>query len=169
MPNRKDLNVLSAASRQALRALLDQYIALPTKNPVQEHRAAGMDMALMIHDQGFLTWHQHFIAELETWLVNNAGARFVPLPAWDPAKPVPAELDNGNTSVFMPLPAALRPANLRKFKSYSSLNKKVLPYHAAVHDGLGGAMPDPMNSPSDPIFWPFHAFLLGVFERWRNL
>src|SRR6266704_3302466 len=59
-----------------LRPLLDQYIAKPNSNPVTEHRDADMDMSLMIHDTGFLTWHQHFVAELETWLVNNGGARF---------------------------------------------------------------------------------------------
>ena len=25
------------------------------------------------------------------------------------------------------------------------------------------------QSPSDPIFWPFHAFLVTVYETWRNL
>jgi hypothetical protein len=32
---------------------------------------------------------------------------------------------------------------------------------------------EPSNFPNttqlwDPIFWPFHAFLLVVYERWRN-
>ncbi len=48
-----------------LRSLLDQYINKPTDNPVTEHKNAGDDMSLMIHDDGFLAWHQHFIAKLE--------------------------------------------------------------------------------------------------------
>jgi hypothetical protein len=79
MAHRKDASTLSSVKLTALRALLDTYITKPTDNPVAEHKAAGMDMSLMIHAQGFLVWHQHFVAELETWLVNNGGATFVPL------------------------------------------------------------------------------------------
>src|SRR2546422_3958800 len=107
MANRKDVSTLNNATLTQLRALFDQYIAKPTDNPVAEHKAAGMDMSLMIHGDGFLAWHQHFIAELETWLVNNGGATFVPLPYWNPAKPIPTQLDKNNTNVNMPLPANL--------------------------------------------------------------
>ena len=51
--------------------LLDQYIAKPADNPFTEHKSAGQDMALMIHDMGFIAWHQHFIAKLENWLIMN--------------------------------------------------------------------------------------------------
>ena len=169
MANRKDVSVLSNAALNQLRALLDQYITKPTNNPVDEHRAAGMDMSLMIHHTGFLTWHQHFIAELETWLANNGGAKFVPLPYWNPAKPIPTQLNKNNTNVNMPLPANLRPGALKQITAYNTLNNRILPYHAAVHNAAGGQMPNPQTSPSDPIFWPFHAFLLNVYERWRNM
>ena len=65
MAHRKDVSTLSNAQLTKLRTLLDQYITKPINNPVAEHKAAGMDMSLMIHDKGFLTWHQHFVAELE--------------------------------------------------------------------------------------------------------
>ncbi len=169
MANRKDVSTLSTARRTRLRTLLDQFISKPTNNPVAEHLAAGMDMSLMIHDQGFLVWHQHFVAELETWLVNNGGAKFVPMPYWNPAKPIPAQLNKNNTNVNMPLPANLKPSALKKITSYTALNTRIVPYHNAVHNALGGAMPNPDTSPSDPIFWPFHAFLVAVYERWRNL
>jgi hypothetical protein len=123
----------------------------------------------MIHDIGFLTWHQHFIAECETWMVNNGGGLFVPLPFWNPAKAIPAQLNNGNTAVNMPLPANVRPSALRSISTYKVLNTRIVPYHNAVHNGLGGNMPNPETSPLDPIFWPFHAFLVAVYERWRNL
>jgi hypothetical protein len=168
MAKRKSVSLMSAASLTQLRALLDQYISKPTNNPVAEHKAAGMDMSLMIHDQGFVTWHQHFLAELETWLVNNGGTQFVPLPFWDPVKPIPAQLNKNNNNVNMPLPKNLKPTAVKKITSYPVLNNRLLPYHAAVHNALGGQMPNPDTSPSDPIFWPFHSFLVAIYERWRN-
>ena len=168
MPKRKTVNSLTAAKLAQLRTLLDQFIGKPANNPVTEHKNAGMDMTLMIHAQGFLVWHQHFLAELETWLANNGGEQFIPLPYWDPAKAIPAQLNKGNNNVNMPLPKNLRPGALKKINSYTVLNNRVVPYHAAVHNALGGQMPNPDTSPSDPIFWPFHAFLVSVYERWRN-
>jgi hypothetical protein len=168
MANRKDVSTLSNARLTQLRSLLDQFISKPTDNPVAEHQAAGMDMSLMIHNMGFLTWHQHFVAELETWLVNNGGARFVPLPYWDPAKPIPAQLNKGNNNVNMPLPANLNDPALKLITTYTALNNRMVPYHGSVHNAMGGQMPFPNTSPSDPIFWPFHAFLVAVYERWRN-
>jgi hypothetical protein len=168
MAKRKSVNALSSAKLTQLRTLLDQFISKPTNNPVTEHKNAGMDMTLMIHDQGFVAWHQHFLAELETWLVNNSGSQFVPLPYWDPAKPIPAPLNKSNNNVNMPLPKNLRPAALKKINSYNVINNRLVPYHNAVHNALGGQMPSPDTSPSDPIFWPFHSFLVAVYERWRN-
>jgi len=62
MAHRKDVSTLSPAQRTQFRTLLDTFINKPTANPVAEHKAAGMDMSLMIHGPGFLTWHQHFVA-----------------------------------------------------------------------------------------------------------
>src|SRR6266540_2670126 len=103
MAHRKDVSTLSNAQLTQLRALLDQFINKPNNNPVAEHKAAGMDMSLMIHDMGFLVWHQHFLAKLEHWLVVNQGEKFVPLPYWNPAESIPTELDKSNTNVNMPL------------------------------------------------------------------
>jgi hypothetical protein len=150
-----------------LRSLLDQYINKPTDNPVTEHRDAGNDMSLMIHEDGFLAWHQHFLAKAEHWFVLNGGAKFVPLPYWHPADDIPNQLNKNNTNVNMPLPQNLRPTALKKIKSYIVLNNRMVPYHNRVHDNMGGQMPNPDNSPSDPIFWPFHSFLLAVYEKWR--
>jgi len=169
MTHRKDVSSLSNADLTKLRALLDKFINKPANNPVAEHKAAGMDMSLMIHDQGFLALHQHFIAELETWLVNNGGAKFVPVPYWNPAKPIPNQLNNNNTNVNMPLPANVKPSALKGIATYTILNNRIVPYHNAVHNALGGQMPNPDTSHGDPIFWPFHAFLVAVYERWRNL
>jgi len=165
MANRKDVSTLTSAQLTQLRGLLDQFIAKPTNNPVAEHKAAGMP----IHMQEFLTWHQHFLAELESWLVSHGGANFVPLPYWNPAKPIPAQLSKGNTNPNMPLPANLSNTALKQIGTYTILNNRMIPYHGSVHNAMGGQMPNPNTSPSDPIFWPFHAFLVAVYERWRNL
>lgn len=166
MANRKNVSTMTAAKRTQLRTLLDAFISEPVNNPVVEHLNAAMP--LMIHEEGFLAWHQHFLAEAENWLVLNGGADFVPMPFWDPAKAIPVELDNGNTSVFLPLPANLKPAALASVHTYLGINTRMLPYHGLVHDNAGGNMPDPDNSPSDPIFWPFHAFLVSIYEKWRG-
>ena len=50
MANRKNVSSLSNAGLAQLRTLLDQYINKPPENPVTEHRTAGADMSLMIHD-----------------------------------------------------------------------------------------------------------------------
>jgi hypothetical protein len=168
MVNRKDVSKLSNPQLSQLRTLLDQYISKPASNPVAEHKAAGADMSLMIHKIGFLAWHQHFLAELETWLVNKGGSQFVPLPYWNPAKAIPAQLDNGNSNVNLPLPAGLKPTALKTIGTYAALNGLLTHYHDTVHQNAGGHMPNPETSPSDPIFWPFHAFLVSVYERWRN-
>ena len=69
----------------------------------------------------------------------------------------------------MPLPANLKQSALKTITTYKVLNTRMVPYHNAVHNGLGGQMPDTEKSPGDPIFWPFHSFLVAVYERWRNL
>jgi hypothetical protein len=165
---RKDVSSMKSVDLTKLRTLLDQYISKPTDNAVTEHRDAGHDMTLMIHDDGFLAWHQHFVAKLEHWLVLNGGEKFVPLPFWNPAKSIPAQLNNNNNAVNHPLPSNLKPKALKKINKYSILNNRRLPYHNNGHDNMGGNMPNPDTSPTDPIFWPFHSFLLAVYEQWRN-
>jgi hypothetical protein len=78
------------------------------------------------------------------------------------------QLNKSNNDVNMALPKNLRPAALKKIKSYGVINGRLVPYHNAVHNALGGQMPNANTSPSDPIFWPFHSFLVAVYERWGN-
>jgi len=169
MAHRKNVSSLSDDQLRQLRRLLNVYINKPVHNPVAEHLAAGMDMSLDIHGDGFIAWHQRFLANLDNWLILNNGDAFVPCPYWDPADPLPHQLSANNTNVNLPLPDNLSPQALTQVPTYSELNKRLLPYHAAVHNAVGGMMPSPMSSPSDPIFWPFHSFLVSVYERWRNL
>lgn len=164
----KTVDDLNPTQLQRLRNLLDTYIA--TQNPVAEHMAAGNDPILDIHEHGFLAWHAMFIAKLEMWLIWNGGEEFVPLPGYDPDTPVPAELSRGNhaPSPPVPFPNELRPNQILSIPNYHALVNAMIDYHGKVHDDMGGQMPFPMSSPSDPIFYPFHAFLLAVYEHWRS-
>lgn len=164
--HRKTVAGLTPQKRTRLRQLIDTYIV--TRNPVGEHLAALSDMSVMLHEEGFLAWHMVFVGRLENWLITNGGAEFVPLPYWDPATPIPPELDKNNNNPNMPLPAPLRPGPVANIPDYMALNALAVPYHNAVHNNMGGQMPFPASSPSDPIFWPYHAFLVAVYEHWRN-
>ena len=164
--HRKSVLSLSPQQQTKLRQLIDTYIA--TAGPVAEHLAAGNDMSLMIHGMGFLAWHSVFLAKLELWLVTNSGQEFVPLPYYDPATPIPAPLNKNNTNPNFPLPDSLRPGEVGNHPDYMALNSIAVAYHNAAHGKFGGQMPNAQTSPSDPIFWPFHAFLVAVYEHWRS-
>jgi hypothetical protein len=166
---RKNVNALRSADLNQLRALLDQYISKPSDNPVKEDRDASRDISLMTLGDGFLAWHQHYIAKLEHWLVINGGQKFVPLPYWDPAESIPSQLTNNNTEIYLPLPNNLEFKAIKIIRKYIVLNNRIIPYHKKVHENLGGHMPDPNTSALDPIFWPFHSFLLAIYEQWRSL
>ena len=164
--HRKPVSSLSPQQQAKLRQLIDTYIA--TQNPVAEHLAAGNNPMLDIHMMGFLAWHNVFLGKLENWLVMNNGQEFVPLPYYDPATPIPAPLNKNNTNPNFPIPDSLRPGAIANIPDYMALNKLAADYHNKAHGKFGGQMPNPQTSPADPIFWPFHAFLVAVYEHWRS-
>jgi hypothetical protein len=164
--HRKAISALSQQQQTKLRQLIDTYII--TKNPVGEHAAARGDMSLDLHGSGFLAWHNVFLAKLENWLVTNGGQEFVPLPYFDPATPIPAPFNKGNTDPNFPLPDSLSLEAIANLPDYTALNNEAVAYHNLAHRRFGGQMPFPPTSPSDPIFWPFHAFLVAVYEHWRS-
>ena len=164
--HRKNVSSLSSQKQTQLRQLIDTYIM--TQNPVDEHAAAGNDPALMIHDMGFLAWHNVFIGKLEHWLVVHGGQEFVPLPYYDPATPIPTPLNKSNTNPNFPLSNELRPGPVAGIPDYMALNQITVDYHNLAHGRFGGQMPFADTSPSDPIFWPFHALLVAVYEHWRS-
>src|SRR5947209_8033061 len=90
MSHRPDLNALPAASRTVLRNLMLAYI---NDAVVWSHNPQNPNA--IVHHMGehaFIT-HRNFIGDLERWLIANSGAQFVPLPAWNPINPIPAEFN----------------------------------------------------------------------------
>ena len=162
--HRREVNTLSPAQRTRLHQLIDAFIASPA-DPVTEHASVPPPS---IHDERFIAWHLYFVGKLEDWLVINGGAEFVPLPYWYPALPIPTELNEGNDSPALPLPAHLRPGQVGGIAGYTAFNAAIIGYHSEVHMASGGKLPDALVSPGDPIFWPFHAFLVAVYEHWRS-
>src|SRR5262249_29971974 len=90
MSHRRDLNALSIADRNTLVGLMLNYIndaVVAMHNP--------NNPGSIVHHMGehaFIT-HRNFIGDLEAWLMTHGGARFVPLPSWNPANPIPAQFN----------------------------------------------------------------------------
>ena len=150
---RKNVNALRSADLCQLRALLDKYINKPSDNPVKEDRDASRDRSLKTLGDGFLAWHQHYIAKLEHWLVINGGQKFVPMPYWDPAESIPSQLNNNNTEIYLPLPKNLEFKAIKKIREYMVLNNRIIPYHKKVHENLGG------HTPPHQILFSGHSIL----------
>jgi concanavalin A-like lectin/glucanase superfamily protein/tyrosinase-like protein len=134
----------------------------------------------------FLPWHREYISDLENFLIAEGHPEFVPLPKWDPAKPIPAEftaVDSdcssppscsalANTNPNLPLPSNLTPANI--CKNYSTAedlrlgppNPGLESWHNGVHVSIGGAM-GAFNSPAAVVFWPWHGMVDDVWRTWQ--
>jgi hypothetical protein len=41
-------------------------------------------------------------------------------------------------------------------------------WHNAVHDSIGGAMANPMDSPVSAIFFPWHAYVDNTYQHWLD-
>ena len=85
MPHRPDLNGLSPQERQTLVDLMLQY--LTDDIVVIGHRDINH------HGETLFTGHRDYITKMQSFLSSNGGGRFVPLPKWDPANPIPAEFN----------------------------------------------------------------------------
>lgn len=167
---RKNLNGLSSAERQDL---VNRMLPFITDAVVTDHTH-------IIHSGSQLfEGHRAFIGRMETYLQQNGGGAFVPLPFWNPADPIPAEFnvvkpkDNGtpyaklvNLNPNMPLPPAFTSLELCKFNNAADMGNAINGWHGDVHNKIGGAMGSPLISPAAPIFWCWHAFLDDVYANW---
>lgn len=161
--HRREVNDLSPAELTRLDAAIHEYVSGPA-NPVAEHAAAGPT----IHGTRFLAWHYWFVGKLEDWLTLTGRPDLTPLPYWNPALSIPEPLSHGNVSPAIALPEALRPGPIATIANYVAMNSEIVGFHDDVHMKSGGDLPNALVSPGDPIFWPFHAFLVAVYEHWRS-
>ena len=172
MGRRQDLNALPAADRQALVNLILQYLTDPVVAAHTTINHAG---------EHIFTGHRQYIEQLEAFLVAQGGGRFVPLPAWSPAKPIPAEFnvvkpqDNGsarppliNLSPNLPMPGAYAPPAVCNFASGTDLGNNVNGWHGAVHNTVGGTMSQLSIASAAPIFWCWHAFVDEIYWDFQN-
>ena len=90
MSHRPNLNSLSASSRSTLVGLMQTYI---NDAIVWAHNPDNPNA--IVHHMGehaFIT-QRNYIGDMEAWLLTHGGSAFVPLPAWNPANPIPAEFN----------------------------------------------------------------------------
>jgi hypothetical protein len=124
--DRADLTTLPAADQQELANLLSEYL---TGEIVAEHDLNG---GFWHNGPGFIPAHRGYIGGFEIWMINVKGiSKYVPLPKWNPALPIPAAFqpvdheactaagaipgtnpgnlcgDNANPNPAIPLPADL--------------------------------------------------------------
>ncbi|MEO1263062.1 MAG: tyrosinase family protein [Bacteroidota bacterium] len=127
----------------------------------------------------FLDWHRAFIKNLEDWLIDEGLPRFVPLPAWDPCKEVPAPfLDQSSAcpGFFPPENATINCGffgsdkydcdNLCSFDSFCDFTDQLETNHGGPHNFLGGSMPNPPDAAATAIFYVYHAYIDDIYQDW---
>lgn len=171
--HRPNLISLSEYERLTLASLILLYVS---PEIVEEHRNAALSGA---HSDPvfFLSFHRRYIGGLEGFLQEQGYQQWVPLPAWNPAEPIPEEfnipntgpdqLENLNPNVnFSP---QFDPDNLVNYETAEELGAALLPLHNLVHRRIGGIMNDMFRAPEAPIFWPFHSFIDDIWWNWQRI
>ncbi len=171
--SRLNLNNLSSREREELAELIQVYA---TPRVVEEHWNAAL---AGVHENPvtFLSFHRGYLNNLETYLRAEGHPEWVPLPAWNPAEPIPAEFNIPDTG-----PGRLRNLdprvsfspefdshNLVNFQSEAELGEALIPRHNEVHARVGGIMSSVRNAPRAPIFWPFHSFIDDIWWEWERI
>lgn len=174
MGHRQDLNSLSASERQALVNLILQYL---------NDAVVAAHTTITHSGEHIFTGHRQYIEELETFLAAQGGGRFVPLPAWSPANPIPPEFnvvkpkDDGTPQPFgplnnlnpnLPMPSQYAPPAVCNFASATDLGNDVNGWHGSVHGAIGGTMGDFNTASAAPIFWCWHAFVDEIYWDYQN-
>ncbi len=169
---RRELNSLSGDERATLVSLMLPYL---TDDLVAVHTS-------IVHfgEKTFIG-HGDYIRKMEDYLVAAGAGRFVPLPEWNPANPIPEEFgvvraeDSGterpplvNLNPGMPLPPRFRLPDLCEFESADALGNEINPWHIHLHTTVGGTLGQFRIASAAPIFWCFHAFISEVYQTWLS-
>lgn len=171
--NRLNINSFSADQRATLSGLIQQYT---TPSIVEEH-ANAISSGVHSDPAMFLSFHRSYIGGLESFLSEQGYPQWVPLPAWDPAEPIPEEfnipntgpdqLQNLNPNVsFSP---EFDKENLVNFATVEELGSALMQRHNLVHQRIGGVMNNQQRAPEAPIFWPFHSFIDDIWWEWQRI
>lgn len=167
--HRPNLKSLTAAQRAQLAQLIQQYVTPAIVNqhafpPPAAHAPATI-----------LSWHRNFILGLENFLVAQGHPEWSPLPAWNPAEPIPAEFNipNAGPDRLLNLNPGINfspdfdHSNLGNFETDTDLGMAIMGRHGSVHITVGGLMGN-FRSPAAPIFWPWHSFLDDIWWAWQR-
>lgn len=93
---RPNINTFTTCEQYDLVTLMMNYL---TPAIVNDH-ALAMATAHNYDDE-FCIWHRAYIKDMEDWLATQSGgAKFVPLPKWDPATSIPNAFFNSSTIPF---------------------------------------------------------------------
>jgi len=166
----------------------------PANSPkMQEH----MDWHTAPENQGrtgnygerFLDFHRDYVGKFDTFRI---GKGLLPVSGWDPATPIPPDLDHPHVLMSARStsnPAAINPAcvtptwltlaggtqpdplygytKLGQFQSLDQLGRSIDDgWHGSVHNTIGGDMASFM-SPIDPVFWRWHKWIDNIRASWE--
>lgn len=170
--HRPNLNSLPGAERRRLAQAIQQYA---TPAIVNEHWEAVIS-GVHNNPSSFLSFHRNYIGQLENYLQAQGHTQWTPLPAWNPAEPIPPEFnvpDNGPDRLRNLNPGiSFSPqfdANLGNYTTDEELGIALRPVHDTVHRTVGGVMNNLRRAPEAPIFWPWHAFIDDIWWDWQRI
>lgn len=170
--HRPYLNRLPRAESAALARIIMDY---STPEIVGEHWAA-VQTGVHNNPESFLSFHRDFLRGLESYLERAGMPKWVPLPKWDPAQPIPEEFNipssgpgrlrnlNPNISFYPEFDRR----NLSNFKTPAQLGTALMSKHNTVHSTVGGVLNNLRQAPEAPIFWSFHAFIDDIWHDWEE-
>jgi hypothetical protein len=134
----------------------------------------------------FFSWHRDYIQGLEQFLLNSGHPEFVPLPAWNPANPIPAGLQgvvpglpaisNTNPALNMYQVDAATCNQFSNMTTYAGFIRaganppsgQQFASHNAVHGAIGGSMGSIPTASGAVVFWLFHAHVDELYHCFQT-
>ncbi len=166
------ISELSASEQQSLVKLILAFIndEVVARHPVIT--ASGAE---------FLAAHRQYVRELEVFLKANGGGVFVPLPAWDPALPIPVAFSVvkpgakakvrpslANTNPGLAWPELLSPPGLFAHPSPADMAESLREWLAAVFKAVGGSLASNALAAAAPVFWTASALVNEINRKYQD-